>query len=86
MNIEYMRQLLDGRKVKLHQLAFALNCTNQTIYNAFNGFKVKENGKLKFKFKHFTLEEALKIRKCLNMSDYEFKKAFGDEEWYELLR
>lgn len=74
MDSKYLKKLLKSKGIKAHLLSIPLKCTNQTIYNAFNGLK------------RFTMEEAFIIKAYARMSEEEFETAFGDERWFELYR
>lgn len=74
MDREYMKGYIEARGIKLKAVAKALDYVPQTVYNMFYGLK------------EVNMEEALKMKKFLRMTNGEFKKAFEDEAWYSLYR
>lgn len=74
MNNEYMKNYMKERGLKIGALADVLECVPQTIYNTFYGKR------------HFSMEEALKLKSYARMSDAEFNNAFSDEKWYSLYK
>lgn len=72
MNVEKMKEFLKSKNLTAYRLAKPLDCSEQTIYNTYNGIK------------HFTMEEAIRIKHFTSMSHEEFKEIFHDEKWFDV--